>query len=427
MWLKPIINIDEENYFCALPQAFFSFIFPILANLLGSDPASLNVYENRRSEFLESEIGTLFSKAFPNSELYAGYKWLENGVVLGENDLMVRIDSHLILIEAKSHSISWPALRGAPQRAKKHVQEILLAPSEQSLKLQERILAVLEDEEKKDVLLPSFPIDLKQVKTILRLSVTLEDFATLQTTIHHTKKAGWIPEGHEIAPCILLADLEIVFDILKNTPEKIHYLKRRAELEKNADYKGDELDLLGFYLKTGFNIGESEFNGTHLLLTEMSKHIDTYFEAREESVYIEKPQLKLTKWWVDICQKLQDREVNQWSDIANILLNFSHDEQEQLLKKFKKIIKNVHKNWRIHNHLCSIIVIPHQRRSDAIVLFAFKEQLKEDRYTSMENIASQAFEEHHIQRCLIIGVNIDKMHYPYSVIAVYFRHNEQRL
>lgn len=424
VWLRPIIKIDEENYFCALPQVFFSFIFPILSNLLIGDSEALKKYEGRRSEFLESEITDLFKKAFPHCESHTGYEWLENGLTQGENDLMIRIDSHLILIEAKSHSISWPALRGAPERAKKHVQEILLAPSEQSLKLKERILLALKDPEKQNSLLPNFPIDLKQVKTILRLSVTLEDFATLQTMIHHTKKAGWIPDDHEIAPCILLADLEIVFDILKTTPEKIHYIKRRAELEANADYKGDELDLLGFYLKTGFNIGEAEFNGTHLLLTGMSKPIDVYYEGLEEKIYLEKPYLKLTKWWLDVCQKIQDRKLHQWSDIANILLNVSYDEQKQLLKRFKSITKNVHKNWRVKNHLCSIIMIPHKHRKDALAIFAFKELHKEDRYTSMENIASQVFEEHHIQRCLIIGINIDKMDYPYSVIAVYFRLKE---
>lgn len=138
---------------------------------------------------------------------------------------------------------------------------------------------------------------------------------------------------------MLLADLEIVFDILKTTPEKIHYLKRRAELEANADYKGDELDLLGFYLKTGFNVGESEFDGVHLLLTGMSKPIDVYYEALEENIYLEKPQLKLTKWWLDICQKIQDRKLHQWSDIANILLNVSYNEQEQLLKNSKQLQK----------------------------------------------------------------------------------------
>jgi len=60
---------------------------------------------------------------------------------------------------------------------------------------------------------------------------------------------------------MLLADLEIVFDILPSTAHKIHYLRRREDLETNLSYKGDELDLLGFYLASGFNIGEAEFSG----------------------------------------------------------------------------------------------------------------------------------------------------------------------
>ena len=424
VWLKPIIKLDEKNYFCALPQVFFSFIFPIFSNLLSGDHKALNNYEKRRSEFLESEITNLFSKAFPSCEIYSGYKWHEGGVVLGENDLMIRIDSHLILIEAKSHSISWSALRGAPERAKKHVEEIILSPSEQSLKLKERIIEVLNAPDKKSTLLPDLPIDLKLVRTILRLSVTLEDFATLQTMIHHTKKAGWIPKDHEIAPCILLADLEVVFDILESTPQKIHYIKRRAELEANLDYKADELDMLGFYLNTGFNIGETEFDETHCLLTGMSKPIDNYYEAVDENIQTIKPKQRLTKWWVDICKKIQDRKLHQWSDVANILLNVSCTEQEQLIKKFKAITKNVHKNWRVINHLCSIIIIPHKYRKDALAIFAFKEQHNEKRHSAMENIASQIFSESHVDRCLIIGINIDKMHYPYSIISVYFRPNQ---
>jgi hypothetical protein len=92
-----------------------------------------------------------------------------------------------------------------------------------------------------------------------------------------------------------------------------------------------------------------------------------------------------------------------------------------LAKKFKQIIKNVHKNWRVHGHNNSIIMIPHKKMHDAIAVYAFKEQEKDNRHANMENIAAQIFEESHMERCLVIGVNIDKMHYPYSLVAVYFR------
>lgn len=123
-------------------------------------------------------------------------------------------------------------------RARRHVKEMLLDPSIQSLRLASRVTQALANKNNRDSLLPQFPVSLDQVRTVLRLSVTLEDFATLQTTLHHAKKASWIPSEHPIAPCILLADLEVVFDILESTPHKIHYLKRRADLEAHLNYKG---------------------------------------------------------------------------------------------------------------------------------------------------------------------------------------------
>lgn len=423
VWTKPVIKLARDSFFCAMPQAFFSFAFPILAALLEGDDSATKQYEKRRAEFLESDIRDLFGKAFPDCEIGTGYRWRE-GADEYENDLMVRVDSHLILVEAKSHSISWPALRGAPDRARRHVEEILLDPSIQSLRLETRVSQALADKNNRESLLPRFPVSLDQVRTVLRLSVTLEDFATLQTTLHHAKKANWIPADHPIAPCILLADLEIVFDVLESTPHKIHYLKRRADLEAHFDYKGDELDLLGFYLQSGFNIGEAEYSGDHFTLVSMSKPIDRYYTALEEGIVTTKPTPRMTRWWKDICAKIETRDFHQWSDTANVLLSVSFEDQEAIARNFKKVSKNVHKNWRTPGHNCAIVMIPHRKRTDALAVVAFKERDKGTRHTRMENIAADIFESSHVERCLVIGINIDKMHYPYSLIAVYFRGEE---
>lgn len=419
VWTKPVIKLSEGKYFCAMPQVFFSFVFPILSELLAVNDSAIKKYERRRAAFLESDIRDLFAKTFPGCEIGTGYRWNEY-----ENDLMVRVDSHLILVEAKSNSISWPALRGASDRAQRHVKEMLLDPSIQSLRLANRVNQAIGDINNRESLLPDFPVSLSEVRTVLRLSVTLEDFATFQSTLHHAKRANWIPLDHPVAPCMLLADLEIVFDILESTPHKIHYLKRRAELEAHLDYKGDELDLLGFYLESGFNIGESEFAGHQFTLIGMSRSIDRYYMALEEGIVTKKPGAKMTPWWKAICTKIEERGFPQWSDIASVLLSVSFEDQEKLGKKFKQIVKNVHKNWRIPNHNCAITMIPQKERLDALAILGFKERDKSHRFTRMENVASEIFARSHTERCLIIGINVDKMHYPYSLITVYFRNSQ---
>lgn len=418
VWRRPLIKLSDGSFFCAIPQAFFSFIFPIFNELL--DKQMKTTYQDRRAEFLEAEIERLFTNAFPGCELAANYKWKDDENEY-ENDLLVRVDSHLILVEAKSHSISWPALRGAPDRAKRHVEEVLLEPSKQSLRLAKRITEVLSNPELRDSFLPNFPLALEQVRTVLRLSVTLEDFAVLQANLHMAKEAGWIPQDHPLAACILLADLEIVFDVLEMTAQKIHYIKRRSELEANMNYMGDEIDLLGFYLVSGFNIGDSEFNGQHFNLGMMSQKIDGYYIALDEGIQRTKPHLKLTQWWKDICNKFEERNFHQWSDVANIILSFSFEEQQKAEKLFNKIKKNVLKNWKHENHLCSVTIIPHMHRSDAFAMYAYREIDKETRNRRMENIASRIFENPHVQRCAIMGINIDTEHYPYSTLAVFFR------
>ena len=420
VWTKPLIKLENESFFCATPQMFFSFVYPIFEGLIASVEPLRGSYRRRRAEFLESEIRSLFGQAFPGCEIATNYRW-KDGNQEYENDLLVKVDSHLILVEAKSGTVSWPALRGAPDRAKRHVEELLLEPSNQSLRLATRIQEAAANPAATGMLVPDFPFQLETIKTILRLSITLEDFAVLQSNLHMIKPAGWIPQDDPLAACMLLADLEIVFDILETTAQKIHYLKRRSELEANMKYMGDEMDLLGYYLLTGFNIAEAEFNEHMFQLTGMSKEIDEYYTALDNGMPANRPRPKLTKWWKDICVKLEERNFHQWSDAANILLSFSFSEQDKAEKYFAKIKRNVLKRWKEKDHECSVIIVPNTRRSDALSLFAFRGTARQERHKRMENIAGQVFETPHVQRCLVLGMDIDEGHYPYSTLAVFVR------
>jgi len=418
VWTKPLIKRGQGIYYCAMPQLFFSFIFQVFDQLAKNDENLRTSLQKRRAEFLEKEIVRLFTTAFPGAEYTFNYRWKEDDAEY-ENDLIIRIDSHLLLIEAKSGSISWPALRGAPDRAKRHVEELLFEPSNQSHRLEVRILEALSKPAQRDIFLPKFPISLDLIRNVLRLSVTLEDFGVLQSNLHLVKDAGWIAGDHPLAACILLADLEVVLDILEPTAQKIHYIKRRSELEANMKYAGDELDLLGFYLLTGFNVGDAEFDGHPLFLNSLSSKIDDYYTALDHGIQRDKPKMKLSRWWRDICERLEDRDFHQWSDVATILLNFSYPEQKNAEQAFKKIKKNVLKNWRQENHRSAVVLTPNIHRTDALAFYAFRDREKEHRQDRMQNIAAQVFNNEHVQRCVIMGVNVDKDHYPYSSLLVF--------
>ncbi|MCI5164546.1 MAG: NERD domain-containing protein [Candidatus Electrothrix sp. GM3_4] len=420
IWTKPMVRLDGGCYFCALPMLLFGFAFHILNDISAKNQNTKRSYHNGKAKFLENEIARLFENAFSGCEIKSSYEWVD-GDRTYENDLLVRIDSHLFIVEAKSHSVSWPALRGAPDRTKRHIRDTILEPSIQSWRLAKRIRKTLEKPKLQEKILPQFPISLDGVHTVLRLSVTLEDFAVIQTNQHLFKDIGWIPENHRLAPCILLADLKNVFELLDSMPQRIHYLRRRSELNENIAIFGDETDFIGFYLTTGFNIGTTEFSNKHLIITGMSKAVDEYCMARAEGIERIKPQLSLTSRWENILQAIENRRSNGWTDMACILLNCSYEDQQNSDKMFTEISRDIHRTHTAPKHLSSVILIPHEHRTDALVFYGFKEVEKEGRYDIMHDLASQTFEQKHIQKCLVIGINIANSKQPYSTLICFFK------
>ena len=420
IWTKPVIDLGAGQYFCPLPMVLFSFAFHILSAIAGKNQKLKSTYHDGKAKFLEDEIEKLFKMKLPGCEVHRSYKW-HDGEKIYENDLLVQIDSHLLIIEAKSHSISWSALRGGQERAKKHIQDVILHPSEQSWRLASCLREVLRRPELRAKHLPDFPLDLRCVHTVLRISVTLEDFAVIQTNQHLFHGTEWIPEGHRLAPCFLLADLELVFEMLDSVAQRIHYLRRRAELAENIVILADEINLLGFYFGTGFNIGVTEFGNEKLVLSGMSEVVAEYCMARAEGVVRDKPRLRLTAWWMSILSDIEERRFSGWTDIVSILLNCSFEEQQECEAMFTQLRRDIHRTYKDPQHLCSVSYIPHKHRSDALMLYGFKGEQREVRHSIMQDLSEQAFEHAHVQRCLIIGINIDIPSYPFSTIDCLFK------
>lgn len=423
VWLKPVIALPNERYFCVLPQVFFSHSFNILHDAFAGTRNAGAVFARHRAQFLEDEIATLFATHFPSAQLARGYTWTEEGKQY-ESDLIVRVDTHLLLIEAKSGAISAAALRGAPDRMRRHFEEILIAPSMQSARLATRIESALAMPSEAGNLIPDFPVPLHGTSHILRLSVTLEDFATIQSRMHMLRDAGILPTDHSIAPCILLTDLETVFDILESVGHKLHYLRRRSELEAHFNYVGDELDLLGFYLQTAFAIGVAEFSKGEFTLLGFSREIDNHYMVKQEGIVTPKPVPQMADWWRIMCGAVEARRSFGWSSLLTILLGVSHDEQKQLENNFERVKKIVRRDYKNADHRCSMVLIPPACKADAVALFAYRSVDHDRRKDRAAAVAEQAFNSANVQRCVVVGVNIDDGAAPHSFVYLLLRSSE---
>lgn len=414
VWHKPILG-TESGYYCILPQLFFSFAMVTLDDLVEQfDKEGLH---RRRALYLETKIESIVKRRFPESHVISGVKW-HQGENLYETDLIAFIDSHAIIIEAKSQKISKQALRGASERVKRHLKEILVDPGIQSHRLELKIDELRASGGETHDFVDELPVNLNDINKVLRVSVSLEDFATLQSNLQLFQKTGWIPDDFVACPSMNLADFETLFDFLEHPVQIIHYLLRRTELQQTRQFTGDELDYMGFYLTTLLNTGTlTEDPSMNIVITDMSEPLDLYYMSKDQGIDVEKPQPKISRWFKDIFKKLEERATPRWSEIGTVLNRFPPDDQYKMSKHIEDLSKIVQRTWQIEGHKNSLIYSPPESSEYALAVVLFKDANGDRRYEFIENAYLMALEPEHVKYCLVIAVNIDCSDFPYHYIA----------
>lgn len=419
VWFRPLIPVQDGTYFWPILGLFHSFCLEMMLGLIEDDEGLRRRYEKRRAVFLEDKTEDLFRRAFTRSQVYRGSEWHDpvSGKTF-ENDLLVLIDSHLIIIEAKSGRVTWKALRGEVAQLTWAVKKLIVAPSEQSERFEQFL--------RTNRCVHHFPtkrgevneVDGTNVRTVLRMSVTLELMANLILRTPLLQEAGLIPHAAEPAPTFMLSDLENVFQVLESACEKIHYITRRAEFERNADYAGTELDLLGFYLETGFNIGEAEFDGSRFILDAFASKVEPYLIRKWEGEQVAKPRTNLTPFWRDLLVRIAERRMANWTECSCMLLNVSRGGQRKLqkgLSRIRRFVRN-HRDRQLDRNICILVEGPPQRRT-AIAGVAYSEETYGQRKDTINFAARRAMEQAGTDRAVVIARNVDREDYPYGILA----------
>lgn len=423
IWTKPIILISEKEFFCPIPQLFFSFIFKSFDNLVEKiDEKKLS---DVKAEYLENKIEKIVKSKFPNENTMKSIKWW--GIEDGKNkefetDLITFIDTYIIIFEAKSGKITDPALRGSPDRLKKKINELLIEPNIQSKRLKEKLEYLIKNPNIDDELRQKLPIDLNKIRKVLRVSVTLEYFASLQSNVYELKETGWIPKDYSPCPTMNIADFETVFDIFDKPTQIINYLEVREELERVIKYKGDELDLVAVYMENHLNLAEINPE-MFLMISGMSKKIDDYYQIKEFNPSVEKPKPKMNKYFEKILMQIEERKPDGWIQLGSAIYRLYPNDQLKIINLLKKIKNNVRKNWHIKGHHNIINYVPPQSSNYAFTFMVFCENNKEKRHDFLEEAISIALETEHVEYCLGIGINIDRIDMPYAIIG--FSEKEQ--
>jgi len=393
---KPIVSLPEEHYLLPIPGLLISFANEMLEQLFDTDELKQK-YKDRRADFLEEELAILVAEMFPGGNVYTGSQWRadEQGPsctlgTLYENDVLLVIDEFAIVFEAKSRRIAESSRRGGDRLIDKEIAELMVAPAIQAanftdflarhkgqLRLQTKRGIVNENE-----------IDTSAVRYFIPISVTLDDLP-LREGWEELKEAGAVDKEVPHVPTYNLADLYIVFDILADVGQRLHYILKRSQLPKTFKFVGDEVDLLSVYLKTQFHL-EIPKDSEYIGLGE-ARVFNKYYLQTYEGIDATKPTLPLTQRW-EAMLKHAPTTGPGWTNISNTLLNCSSRQQSEVETRIRKIGRGIRRSGQSEQVLVLKNGFPEPPEALAIVIH--NEMSPEDLRTKVDNGVKNAFNEH---------------------------------
>ncbi len=345
VWSQPFIKLNDDEFFCPVPGVLWSFSLRLIEEFVNDKTTLKARYERRRDKFLESQVEAAFRRAFPTAQVFVGSIW--NDALLGregENDLLVVIGDVALVIEDKAGGISDKALRALPERLKSTLGDLVVKPAEQA----GNFIALLE----RDPGPHSFrtvhgqvnEVDVSSVRRYIPISVTWETFGAFRMRWPLLQGAGLIPEGAEPTVTMSLAELETVLDVLDSEISRLHYFARRSELELNERITGDEIDLLGHYLNTGFRGTELAIDREELVdLSMQAKHVDSVAQSPPRDRLTIWPGTRLAPLWQSLLTDLHTRRPGGWVKASLLLANVPFSQQRQFEHLVERVASKVSK------------------------------------------------------------------------------------
>jgi hypothetical protein len=416
LWDAPGINLGSLFVF-PIPQMVFSHIHRVMARL-AEEAGVKTQLESRRASYLESQLEGTMRKALPGATIVPAAKW-QVGTEQFETDLLVTLDRTVLIAEAKSNQLTPQGLRGAPDRVKRHVSDLVLYPSLQSDRLASLISSAKEGDAVADAIVRQIGVDPALVDQIIRISVTLDDFSVLSSAEADFKEIGWVPADHQLAPTITIADLICIADILDHPLTNLHYLGERIYLQKSFSLLGDELDFLGLYLITGFNIAGLRDGNSIFSPSGMSEPLDRYYMSRDAGITLPKPKPQLSPLFSSIIKQLEQRKSPGWTTVGLHLLSSADPSEQKIIERnLTKLRGMVRKNFREPGHISSLQVQPPVQRKARIIFYAFPEELRGESRKTMEGLAAQATDDERVDHIVVFARCTDRWDVPYEAVLL---------
>jgi hypothetical protein len=338
---RPLVSDGTGNYYLFCAQSTFANLVEIIDVLAAAKPKLKAALESFKADWLEKKLNELVGAAFPAGKAHPNAKWVDLDQKPGETDCILLIDKTVGLFEAKSARVTPPARRGAHDRLRRDIKALLVDPSQQSYRF-ESLLRSSPEPVTFSTKQGEHEIAGADVREVFRINILFDTIGPLSTNTRRLVEAGLIDVAEPMAPCMSIFELETLLDVLPDQIARIHYLRRRCDLERNSMIEADEMDLIAFYLDGCFHMGDLEFSEDGFSIYGWSDRIARMYdhEGRRKNVDV---TLKRTPMWTRLLNAIEDNRETGWTRFGYRLCETRYADQWSVQKMKEKSFRKARK------------------------------------------------------------------------------------
>lgn len=172
-----------------------------------------------------------------------------------ELDAIAIYDSIVFLIEVKGADVTDPARRGAPDRLRRDLEEVIAKSHSQALRAKACISSHANASFRRQAGGGNFIVP-EGIRNVVMISVSLATLGHLTAFLHADSEIGLFQNG-EYSWIVSIYDLIVLADIIDLPSMFPHYVMRRVHTAHQGFLEAhDELDIFGYYLKEGLYVDD---------------------------------------------------------------------------------------------------------------------------------------------------------------------------
>lgn len=334
---KPFVADGRGGLHLFCSQTLYAYLVELIDGIVETKPKLKEACETFKAAWLEARLETLVRGAFPDGNVIANAKWYDADGKEGETDCILAIDQTVGLFEAKSGRLTASARRGAPDRLRKTIKGLLVEPSLQSARFAD-LLRSTSDAVEVELKEGRARIASSAIREIVRFNILFDTLGPLTAGSRTLVDAGFIAADAPMAPSMSIFELETLFELLPDQISRLHYLRRRAELETVTEFEADEMDLIAFYLETSFCIPQLEREEGGFGIYGWSDRIARLYTL---DGLVAKPDvsLKRTPFLKGLVTQLETKSKPGWTRFGYRLCSVAYRDQFELQRRREGLSK----------------------------------------------------------------------------------------